>query len=552
MQINPDDIDAVFRLRHETKVATDVSRALEVLDELRARAGDTVAIAFNRALCLLEFGDVSAAHAEFRGLIKDAGAPVRLGAFIVDGVELFLKTTADPVPAELVPAILEIARFFNVDQRDRFLSFLLARDAERTTFDLFWSVLDASQLPAFGPTPAESTARLFFSRSSSHDAEDRFKSALDSDPRLASLRGSDGGTLIELLHADEQEPSRWLATLRELADRKVFNNRDAMDLSLIAVSMIDDETAQSVIETIASQSNQNWGAMRVLGIIAERAGDRAAALRAYDRATRTELEVRCVDIPPALAGVRPRISGIALSFNDAPLVSHFCHMISTHCDELVVNDGGSTDDTVACFKQFSAETGFPVHVIEDLQHGNRQRTIFDKEGYRERNLGGVLAFDADRRRTTTLVQAEGDYALMLDLDDYMPPFPNLKTLVEASPYVDHFAGARLEVIGSGHYTALHLGPTQACPTLFRRHPKHVYGGVDGGDEYLSRLDLGIAKWAMMAPHVFVTDCYNYWHLKHVLDGRMLPRVRRFMGPSYRIKQRWDRPLSLALPSQVRI
>ena len=94
--------------------------ALEVLDELRARAGDTVAIAFNRALCLLEFGDVSAAHAEFRGLIKDAGAPVRLGAFIVDGVELFLKTTADPVPAELVPAILEIARFFNVDQRDRF------------------------------------------------------------------------------------------------------------------------------------------------------------------------------------------------------------------------------------------------------------------------------------------------------------------------------------------------------------------------------------------------------------------------------------------------
>ena len=85
MQINPDDIDAVFRLRHETKVATDVSRALEVLDELRARAGDTVAIAFNRALCLLEFGDVSAAHAEFRGLIKDAGAPLRLCAFIVDG-----------------------------------------------------------------------------------------------------------------------------------------------------------------------------------------------------------------------------------------------------------------------------------------------------------------------------------------------------------------------------------------------------------------------------------------------------------------------------------
>ena len=93
--------------------------------------------------------------------------------------------------------------------------------------------------------------------------------------------------------------------------------------------------------------------MRVLGIIAERAGDRAAALRAYDRATRTELEVRCVDIPPAVGGSKASHLGHRVEFSTTHRSSsHFCHMISTHCDELVVNDGGSTDDTVACFKQF--------------------------------------------------------------------------------------------------------------------------------------------------------------------------------------------------------
>ena len=552
MEIDPEDSDAVFWLRHNTKVESDTPAALAALNALRARHGDTAALAFNCGLCLSELDEPAAAHAAFRTSLAAPDAPAKLGAFIVDGAEFFLKTSVGAIPEDAATVILPVARYFNVDQRARFLTYLLSRDASRATFDLFWAVFDISPLPAFTSPPAAGITRLLFARCSAHGAEDRFATAL-SDSRLSMLREGDDLTLIELFHGDTQEPGQWLASLREVSQRTMLGNRDANDLSLIAMSTHDDDRARPIIEALAAQSRQNWGVMRVLGVMAERAGHRDDAMAAYDRAARCELEVRGIDVPPAASDGSPsRISGIALSFNDAPLVPHFCRMIAAHCDELVVNDGGSSDDTIAAFRRYSAETGFPIHVIEDVQHGNRERTIFNKEGYRDRNLGGVLAFDADRRRTTTIVQAEGDYLLMLDLDDYLPPFPNMKTLVQASPYVDHFAGARLEVIGNGHYTALHLGPNQACPTLYRRHRKHVYAGVNGGDEYLARIDLGIAKWAMMEPHVFVTDCYNYWHLKHVLDGRSLPLVRPSMGPSHRIKKRWDRPLSSALPAQVKM
>lgn len=233
------------------------------------------------------------------------------------------------------------------------------------------------------------------------------------------------------------------------------------------------------------------------------------------------------------------------------MVEAYCENIRPHCDELIVNDGGSTDGTIELFEKFSLETGFPIHIIRDQQASFRDRNLFNKDGYRSAGVGGVKGFEADRRRSTTLMLAKHDYVLLADLDDFFPRYPNLKSIVAGNYGIDHIAGSKREYINEFEYCDLYQERKSAMPTLFRRDRFHVFSGISELDEYLANMNHNLAIFATNFMNTAITRAYNFWHLKWLFDSSGKAQVEGHLGVKYSTSGIAERPDTTAILARAR-
>ena len=545
MVLNADDIEVVFALRHDAKVNGGLTAAYDAVESLVRGREESAAIAFNRGLCAYEIGDGETAHWAFVRAITIAGASKALGRFSVDAIELAIGTATAPLDGKCQAAMTSLAGSFSGAEAVRLFEFVVSRISNDSLYDLLWTVIEEGAAYGVDVLGDVDRLRTFYEVCSARNDEDRCAAYLrraggETEPMRDHLE------ILNLIFNPAGDHAAWIGRVENLIARMPIGEHNASDVAIAAIGMASDEVSIPLLERLASQYPNSENLVRLQGVANERRGDRFGAIGCYQRAA--SLATPQNDGAEPSAPRAASVSAIALSYNDGPLVRHFCRCIAPHCDELIVNDGGSTDGTVDLFRQFSEETGFPIFVIEDFQYGNRQRTMEQRDDYRLDGLGGVRAFEADRRRTTTLMQARGEFVLMVDLDDYLPPFPNLKTLVEASPNADRFAGSRAEPLGGGRYAITR--PTrsdEARPVLFRRHPRHVYGGVGGADEYLARLDLGIRNRSSVADDIVLSQCFTVWHIGALLDDRLVNETRASKGAAHPLALRFDRPLMSALP-----
>lgn len=534
-------VHEISRFRDEVKTASGLAAALDALERLwRVGSREDDAVVINIAICLFESNRFEeAAELLFPFLVQGR----HVGAFhdfAPNAVEIALCSMVRcGREADALRLLESLIAGNDRSGLKRLLGFVARLETSEAAFAAAWRCILASgiEIEIDGSTMTHLWGRC--SALSLPDLADAIEARIGRRTHEFEL----AARVRRLIHRSA-DGECWQ---RFVDDLDLAGQIDPYDGYRIGLNLLGSGLGDATIPTmhrLADASPGCWALRRLIGVAYERQGRREQAAELYRRAAAEELRSRDLDVEafPSRDARDVRISCIAISYNDEPLVRHFCNMVMAHCDEIVVNDGGSSDGTVEAFERFGAEHDFPVVVMRDRQHRNRARSLSTKDSYRKSGWGGVIGFDADRRRTLTLIEAKYEYILMLDLDDYLPPFINLKSLVAASYGIDHICGARLEVLGNGRYTTLRLGAEQAAPTLFRRDRHHVYAGVDSDDEYLAFADRDLAKWAMKGCRSFLSDGFCYWHLKYCLDGSSLHQVRASMGPDYDLMARYDRPL----------
>lgn len=345
--------------------------------------------------------------------------------------------------------------------------------------------------------------------------------------------------------------SEWISAFADETAKQALSPLDSYRAAFQIPERADIQAGLAFALSQAQRGDDYWTCDRAAAAFFEAMGRTEDALDAHHRATVKEF--RRQGIPEDLVKRRQigdvKISCIVISYNDGPLVKAWCQMVAPHCDQIVINDGGSTDNTVELFEEWGRENNFDVCVIRDQQYGNHDRSLTNKNEYRWRALGGIAAFQPERRRTTTLIRADHEYILMLDLDDVVPPFPNMKTIVTGSYGVEIFLGWKGEIIpGDGYREIIHQ-PEIAGPILFKANKYYAYAGVASEDEYLARLDKDIRSWGSRFATKFASYCFSYWHLKFLFDDRRLDEFIHLYGQPFSMEKRFDNPFqSFTLPS----
>lgn len=529
------DFDGVFAERDARKRSDGPEGCLEWMRERRAAVPNDPAVALNLGICLFELDR----YAEARDIL---GPLVAAGTQISDrwfhtAIEYYCASlrALEGAAAAISYVFEALGRSPRPPQAARATLFSYAINNLLGPLELDRFAEEyGKRTSAFGITRA--AMRKLYEICSAVDRLDFFDEVFRGEAGDAGER-----RLAAMLH-ENVENERWRMDFERLLADGAPAPFDAYRLALQATARLPAADVERALERLADLGEDYWPCLRPLGAFYEREGRLGQAIEAHHRASRCELQAqgRSLDVIRLVDPEEVKISCIALCFNDAPLIESYCHSVMPHCDEIIVNDGGSTDGSVETFERIAREADFPIHVIRDRQRGFRDRSIYTKDAYRSENLGGVDGFEADRRRTTTLMAASHEYILVADLDDYFPPFPNLKTIVAAAYGVDHFTGSKCELYDRESYWDLYQNPRSGIPTLFRRHRFHVFAGISGNDEYLSRLDRPLTELASLQM-TYLTKCYQFWHLKYLLDSTNRATIERHQGPRYSVAARADRP-----------
>lgn len=538
------EFDQAFQKRDSLKNEKGLSFCLSEFELLFQTNHMHLPHVLNYGICLLETENYKEAEYILGELCKPETAQNISENWLFESLKFYTLAIKERSRLVATKAALERLRHFNRHNRGRVISHIIIHLTDHNNFaNLVVSIEELEN----DFDLSDAALRKFYEIASS-------KNELTEFEKICGSRSSSHDNelkLISLLHGDFSAPasldirSRWRDVYAGLEkSRSKLSPFDAYRLSLQMHERLGPEMAEQEIQNLIALGEEYFACYWPLGALQEPLGDVAAASHSYSSAGRIEMlrENQPIENISPVDRSEVKISCIAISFNDAPLVETYCKMVRPHCDEIIVNDGGSTDGTIDLFHKFSKETGFPVHVIRDQQASFRDRNIFNKDGYRKAGLGGVKGFEADRRRTTTLLLAQHDYVLLADLDDYFPEFPNLKTLVSSNYGVDHIAGSKRELVDCDFYCDLYQNRQSALPTLFRRDRHHAFSGISGADEYLARLDHDMASWASKFMTTAISKAYHFWHLKWLLDPSQKTAAEPSLGVKssvYGIKQRPD-------------
>lgn len=562
--------ELVFKIRDGIKNDAGVTACCEQMLQLDTQTPGDPAIQLNLGIALFENGQVPEAAAIFHTLTTDAKEvlpKIWLEKAVAYLGLVHLKSGAQ----EAIRSVLNGMILLPSENRRNLIGFIVQHLVDTSSIQFLLQTLNVNQW-AGNVEPTEAR-RLFELASAAGIATlfDEFSNTVLGDMEEANL--------IRLLYYDISNLT-WCIGLAKLCNgaldpaqahkarsrhgasgslrtalsfilpRKTaevdaeidLSQADAFQLGLQALSRLTFEEAEFLLLRL-TVGGRHWHCLRLLGQLHEATGDTEVALDFYHRASLAELGSRQIstDAIRKVAVADAKVSCIVISYNDALLVPSFCRSIQPHCDEIILNDGGSTDGTIEAFEQFGRENGFPVLIIRDSQKRNRERSLATKNSYRKKGFGGVLGFEADRRRTTTLLAAQHPYILLADLDDYFPPFPNCKSLVASSFGIDHFVGSKCELLTAEEFCYIKQRPDAQLPTLFRRDRTHYFGGPARKDEYLARLDKSIDELASHYMPIHVSYCYNFWHLKYVLDPSFRDFVAPELGPRFAVNRRSDRP-----------
>lgn len=537
------DFTTAFQLRDRLKNQYGLEKCEAVLEDLIAKFPNSDPIRLNSAICLVERAKHEAALAR---LNRVSSAPLnwqpqwRKSYFFYKFVsQSYLNSTAAMNElASTLEALEPEAR------SDLLCGAIMANRIIRNDLVRWGEIINAN---ASCITFSESAIKKWFETCSSNNRVhlfEAFKARL-SPEQLAYLEPT--FNLIDLLYGDTTDTE-----FQHIVSAHKWPNISDHDRYIIAIRSLkldNHSFAADLINAFIAERPNSFILRRAEGFLEELRGNSESARRSYHDASKLELSQTGIDAR-AISNVDPsqvRISCITMTYNEAPLVRNFCLSIMPHCDQIVVNDGGSTDETVAEFIRIREETGFNIIVQNDVQYTNRDRTIEKKNDYRSEGRGGILGFDASRRRTTSLLAAQYDYICMIDLDERLPAVPNLKNIVAAAYGAEHFAGVKCDIRDSKGYYEIKFNKHGAAPLLFKRQPSHMFGPhthVNGGDEYLTRADIPLTEFATQRMPLSLSNSFYIWHLKMLLDGRHKEHMDGRAGPVYPISARFDVPENL--------
>lgn len=570
MVLTDRDYEVVFHDRDAIKRRDGLSACETDFSHRFAKQPMDAAVALNYGICLLEMGKSSEAEDVLSGLCTPGDRLIVVQRWLLMACRCYAEAVRNRNNAIAAEEVISRFYLFDSDHQDQLSDFMLTHILTTENFDIITEfVLSLNTVKPFSKWAVrryceisnavnqQDKYRKIFKESKNPEIQiemdllsllyERFERKSDENPnslmntfesnvrtkfqKIVNTLGwpREQSNVVPLNKTDDS----WTALFeRVVAAGYEIDPFDAYRLSLQLSERLGSTEAEKYIMRFTQLGEQYHACFWLLGALLEERSDTKRALAAYHAAVQGELQSHKLQNRdfPTVDISRVKISAIALSFNDVELVRHYCTMIVPHCDELIVNDGGSTDGTIEEFVKFSAETGFPVHIIRDRQANFRDRNIFNKDGYRSAGAGGVAGFEADRRRTTTLMVARHPYILIADLDDFFPRFPCMKTIVASSYGVESFAGSRRELIDENHYCDIYISSKSNMPTLFKRDAMHVFSGVSDPDEYLARLDEDLALRASDFMTTCVTRAYHYWHLKWIFDPRQRNNIERFLGP----------------------
>lgn len=476
-----------------------------------------------------------------------------------EAVKFYIFAIRDRDHTAALNAAFDRVSWFSRAQRDCLICEAITRVVDHRSFSYLMTWLAD---PNFQISFTNEAVRKFYEVASSVNRTDDFRKVIYNGRSEYDIHAIE---ITELLYRDfglaygESQDKYWSEIFYRIKDglgsaiKPYVGPFDAYRLSLQLPQRVGLSRAVEDINWLISLGDSYFHCYWPLGALREKQADLSGAVEAYHLAGKRELIATGQDANKSVCIPldQAKITCIALSFNDAAMVEAFCRNIRPHCDEIIVNDGGSTDGTIDLFEKFSRDTGFPVHIIRDQQASSRDRNLFNKDGYRTAGLGGVKGFEADRRRSTTLMLAQYDYILLADLDDYFPMYPNMKTIVAANYGVDHIAGSKREYIDKFSYCDLYQDRHSAMPTLFRRSRYHVYSGISESDEYLAHMKYDLAIFATKFMETFVTKAYNFWHLKWLFDPSKKDEFESRLGVKYSSSAIISRPDTEAIIADAR-
>jgi hypothetical protein len=526
------DFQQAFALRDSLKRSEGLGAAASKLEAMVSGDPTNHALKLNFGICLFELGQNRAAE----NLLAQLWSPECFYDLPEKWKEAVCKYYAYPISARNKRAAIDA-----ITARLGLVSSEIARNlrwfaiAELTSPENLDKILEIA-----GKLDSEEL-RSVYERCSAANGLDAFHNMVEAAHLAESDLPAELNVMSLLYGEMANEP--WRRELEQLLTKQALAPFDAYRIGLQAIQRLPADEAETLLQRFISWGEAFWACYRPLGILHEVTGDMRQALDAYHLASILELGTRGTDLS-SLSRRDPgevKISCITMCFNDAPLVRHYCASVMPHCDEIIVNDGGSNDGTIDQFNRVRLETGFPISVIQDRQRESRDRTLYNKDSYRKQGLGGALAFDGDRRRTSTLVAAQYDYILQADMDEFFPPFPNLKRVVAAAYGIDNFVGGQCEVLNERHFCDLYQHPRSALPTVFRRNRLHLYAGISSPDEYLSRADVPLTEWATKHMQTYLSYCYHFWHLKFLFDSSERAATELRLGPKCSVAARRGHP-----------